>query len=797
MQKTGWIRNRMFGAALACVLAAGVLGAITGPVAVAAAPVSPSSIDITSGGVCSTSGSATYPISINLPTPYVNSNVDVALLLDDTGSFSSEWSSVASTFSSVADQLQTDAPGVTFGFGVSMFKDYGGAWTGVDEDDQQSRPFILNQPVITASTAGSASALDTDIANAVGLADQLPGSGGDTPEASLEGLYQLATGTGLDGNGNGSDLDSGPAGALATEETPGDSGDVPPFSSNVAATSGSLGGIGWRPGALHIAIVATDTSPVAAFPAGSPIPATITSANGSSEPSINFAYSSLTPGDNRTGYVANTTDPATNTVAGAVAPAGAATVQGTVNALNALGIRVLGMGPGDAPTSAEGPGGNSSSTWLSSMARLTGATAASGNPLVFDTNGDPANLAKAIVSNIQASAAKPVNVGFTTSGLPSGLSVSFSPNVVDSVAPGSTASTTATIKATGSSRNGTFNINFVDASSGAELGSVPVTVDCAAGPIHYVALGDSYSSGEGNPPFLPGTNTSGRNADQCHRSYVAYPEFIDQDPALDITSYTSRACSGATSAELEWGNPGNNEDAQVGHITSQTNLVTIGVGGDDVGFSQVLAWCITGLDTGASSDCPKMRVPGLDGGSESLANRETQLISNLGDDVFCYTPTGYYDCGPSLHSIYEDIASRAASGVRIIVLLYPHLFTNDPASTGCHLAGADGSVARISEANILWLNQGVDQLDAKIISEVQIAKKAGLSISYADPRPDWSATSGNASPGGHGVCTKQPWINGLIIQPTVSWIPAKPSVYSFHPNATGQKEFYQAIVAKL
>ena len=482
MQKAGWVKNRIVGAALACALVAGVLGATTASVAAAASPVSPSSIDITSGGVCSTSGSATYPISINLPTPYVNSNVDVALLLDDTGSFSGEWSSVASTFSSVVDQLQADAPGVSFGFGVSMFKDYGGAWTAVDEDDQQSRPFILNQPIITASTAGSASALDTDVSNAVSLANQLPGSGGDGPEASLEGLHQLATGFGFDGNDNGSDLDSGSAGALTTEKTPGDSGDVPPFSSNVAPTSGSLGGIGWRPGALHIAIVATDTSPVAAFPAGSPIPTTITSANGDSEPSINFAYSSLTPGDNRTGYVANTTDPATNTVAGAVAPTGAATVQGTVNALNGLGVRVLGMGPGDAPTSAEGPGGNSSSIWLSSMARLTGATDASGNPLVFDTNVDPNDLAKAIVSNIQTSAAKPVNVGFTTSGLPSGLSVSFSPNVVDSVAPGSTASTTATIKATGSSHNGAFDINFVDASSGAELGSIPVTVACASQP---------------------------------------------------------------------------------------------------------------------------------------------------------------------------------------------------------------------------------------------------------------------------------------------------------------------------
>ncbi len=158
MKKAGWVRNRIVCAVSACALAAGILGATAGSAAAAASPVSPSSIDITSGGVCSTSGSATYPISVSLPTPYVNNNVDVSLLLDDTGSFSSEWSSVASTFGSVVDQLQADAPGVTFGFGVSMFKDYGGAWTGVDGDDPQTRPFILNQPIITASTAGSASA---------------------------------------------------------------------------------------------------------------------------------------------------------------------------------------------------------------------------------------------------------------------------------------------------------------------------------------------------------------------------------------------------------------------------------------------------------------------------------------------------------------------------------------------------------------------------------------------------------------------------------------------------------------
>ncbi len=444
----------------------------------------PGGISITSGPLCTGAAPGqSEPVSITLPSSSVNDKVDVALLLDDTGSFSGQWSSVASTFTSVVDQLQTALPTTSLGFGVSMFKDYGGAWSAQDGDTNTSRPFILDQPIVTAATAGGTSALGTLVSNAVGLADQLPGSGGDGPETDLEGLSQLATGTGLDGNGNGSTLDSGPAGALATQENPGVSGDVPPFSSNVALTSGTLGGIGWRPGALHLVIVATDTGTVAAFASSAAIPSTITSINGDSEPVANFASTSTNPGSNRFGYVADTTDPATNTVEGAVAPAGAATVQGTIAALNKLGIRVLGMGPGAAPTSEGGPSG-SESVWMSSVARLTGATDSSGTPLVFSTSGSPSDLATAIVNTVEESATRPVDVGISTSALPAGVtSVTPSPSTVDNVSPGGTASFELTLKGDGSAIDGNFDVNFVDTSSGGQLGSVPVAVHCfTAGP---------------------------------------------------------------------------------------------------------------------------------------------------------------------------------------------------------------------------------------------------------------------------------------------------------------------------
>ena len=74
------------------------------------------------------------------------------------------------------------------------------------------------------------------------------------------------TGRGFDGNNNGTTSDSGAAGLVSTQLTPGDSGDVPAFASftidpsgNVLPAAGVLGGAGFRAGALPIILTATDT----------------------------------------------------------------------------------------------------------------------------------------------------------------------------------------------------------------------------------------------------------------------------------------------------------------------------------------------------------------------------------------------------------------------------------------------------------------------------------------------------------------------------------------------------------
>ena len=87
-----------------------------------------------------------------------------------------------------------------------------------------------------------------------------------------------------------------------------------------------------------------------------------------------------------------------------------------------------------------------------------------------------------------------------------------------------------------------------------------------------------------------------------------------------------------------------------------------------------------------------------------------------------------------------------------------------------------------------FINQGVDQLDTMIESQVGIAQSAGSNVQYVDPRLIYDATPNGE---GHGVCTAKPWINGLHV--THNGLGAKPAPESFHPNKSGQAAFADAI----
>jgi lysophospholipase L1-like esterase len=110
------------------------------------------------------------------------------------------------------------------------------------------------------------------------------------------------------------------------------------------------------------------------------------------------------------------------------------------------------------------------------------------------------------------------------------------------------------------------------------------TTASASSPVNYVALGDSYSSGVGAGSYISSSGS-------CLRSTNAYSALWAS--AHSPASYVSVACSGATTQDVL-----NN---QLSALNSGTTLVSITIGGNDVGFSSVMQTCVLDSDSACLS----------------------------------------------------------------------------------------------------------------------------------------------------------------------------------------------------
>ncbi|MFL6156643.1 MAG: SGNH/GDSL hydrolase family protein [Marmoricola sp.] len=135
--------------------------------------------------------------------------------------------------------------------------------------------------------------------------------------------------------------------------------------------------------------------------------------------------------------------------------------------------------------------------------------------------------------------------------------------------------------------------------------ALPASADSAVpGPRYheYVALGDSWSA-DVVLADLHGLPDATYAPIDCAQSHVNYPKLVAK--ALAVTTFRDATCGSATTNDFtapQTGLPiGGTNPAQFDRLTPTTDLVTVGIGGNDAGFASAAVSCINLLPTNTSA----------------------------------------------------------------------------------------------------------------------------------------------------------------------------------------------------
>jgi hypothetical protein len=302
-----------------------------------------------------------------------------------------------------------------------------------------------------------------------------------------------------------------------------------------------------------------------------------------------------------------------------------------------------------------------------------------------------------------------------------------------------------------------------------------------------VALGDSYSSGEGGtyPGQVDYYKESDNNGDNkalrnaCHRSPYTWsrvawlPDSLstigDRADSLDPTmDYHLLACSGAVTRNLlptgrtvppssaptdAWRNLGQGQYGELsqldrGFLDENTTLVTLSVGGNDAGFGDVVTACI------------------VDGGCDAW---QTEVEGTIRDKV-----------RPSIQTVLQQVR-RLAPNADVMLMGYPQLIS------------ADGCVPRLDVDEIAWLNHLSDELSYAMRDAVADANnEAGVDFAtFMDPKFEFK---------GRAICGDPETVHGIIGPQSKtpgeqSGLLPPVSQQSFHPKPDGY-QLYANVLAR-
>ncbi|MET4782943.1 GDSL-type esterase/lipase family protein [Glaciihabitans sp. UYNi722] len=335
----------------------------------------------------------------------------------------------------------------------------------------------------------------------------------------------------------------------------------------------------------------------------------------------------------------------------------------------------------------------------------------------------------------------------------------------------------------------------------------------AAKPADFiVSMGDSYSSGEGAPslsvpryardsdnngnPMDTGPHvtysdeTAGnRFTDACHRSPLAWPRKAivgasttqsvgaRADSLASDLDFHFTACSGATSTQMKAGNKGRfRELSQLdqGYLDANTTLVTLSIGGNDIGFGDVLLACVTTYF--GSGHCMDQTPDGTVPLHQSTDLKINGLPSTL-------TP------------LLSQIQAKAPNA-KILLMGYPPIFQSGGACV--LIRGPEDET---------WLNHVSQLLNQTLQGIATSANTSTHPVYFGDPTNAFY---------NRGVCGTNPAINPLLgyvnglegnrtygDQPMVNWAIPGPnfqlgvSQQSIHPSRDGTTLYAQVMQSTL
>jgi len=249
----------------------------------------------------------------------------------------------------------------------------------------------------------------------------------------------------------------------------------------------------------------------------------------------------------------------------------------------------------------------------------------------------------------------------------------------------------------------------------------------------YVSLGDSYTAGSLIPQQVDAN---------CARSDHNYPSIVAA--ARKATAFKDVSCSGATTDNM-WKAQGTNEP-QLDALNRDTGLVTVQIGGNDVGFSSIIGTCA--------------RLSSQDPTGDPC--RRYYASSGIDQLAVAVARTA-----PKIDAVLRAVHARAPHA-RVLVVGYPDLLPDD--GSGCYpsvpFAAKDFAYLRDTGKRL--------NLMLRLVAEWDRAE-------YVD-------TYGPTV--GHDMCKA----------PDVRWIeplqPASPAAPA-HPNAKGEEAMARAVLERL